>query len=180
MRTRFTFSTNVEQTIKQSRRNNKMYLFNKSGTANKKTNKQTNKQASKKQTNNKMYLFNKSGTAWAGKSGGTKMEFGGGAWKFKFWNLKGVWKLNFEVHGGVKFSWTDFPPGGIQLNLIFPQVAACHWHWQVAFNWKTHRPTAKVCHRRAKVLLVNLKRFKMIIILPIFFGTDFQLANLPD
>ena len=145
MRTRFTFSTNVEQTIKQSRRNNKMYLFNKSGTANKKTYKQTNKQASKTQTNNKMYLFNKSGTAWAGKSGGTKMEFGGGAWKFKFWNLKGAWKLNFEVHGGVKFSWTDFPPGGIQLNLIFTQVARTELNqggrslfsprWQVAFNW---------------------------------------------
>ena len=28
-----------------------------------------------------IYLFNKSGTAWAGKSGGTKMEFGGGGWK---------------------------------------------------------------------------------------------------
>ena len=44
----------------------------------------------------------------------------------------------------------------------------------MAFNWITHRPTAKVCHRRAKVLLVNLKRFKMIIILPIFLGQIFS------
>ena len=110
----------------------------------------------------KMYLFNKSGTAWAGKSGGTKMECRGGAWKIEIFGRK--FRPIRIFQSAVILTIGSTCKHSPAIDMIVSQTNS--WS-QPNGVLSTHRPTANVCHRRAKVLLVHLNRFEIIFSQPI-------------